>query len=179
MHQSEIELGLGWQAEIFEGCEECIIAAVLGHRHVNPVQFSVDRRCDAVGKFGQDRRVLGFHNMFVAGIAITQMNTHVGFVWDHVAEPAELLEGETLWVPLWHGQESLAGKNLHANIPLNRQALQWNTLRNGCHVPRYGALICLQEGGPGGRRHIETGHRIRSGRAHLKTHLGRYHACLL
>ena len=80
MHQPQVELGLGREAQLVEGCEVGVVIALDRHRDMHPVDAALNR----LGNWVEDRHarpaVLGLDEVLVLVVAVAQVKAEFDVV---------------------------------------------------------------------------------------------------
>ena len=134
--KAEIQIRLRRQGECAKRGKIRGIAAVTRHRHMDEIHLARTRLRNAVGIGDAGGKIGGLDNMFVTGIAVTQMNARLDIHGHEAEKPGDPRGGGGQNVFIMQRHTAIGGDNFVTDIPLDGELVVGDPSGNGLNFLR-------------------------------------------
>jgi hypothetical protein len=159
--QAEIKLGFVTELQRLERGEIGVVGASFWHRHVEELDRTRDPRGDRVRDLDHDTGILRLHHVLVGRAAVTQVVAKLDRGRHGIADLREHVDGFDPDVDRARLVVALPRQHFLAHVPLQRDAVVRERLRDLRDLAGEMLRQCRQELGPVRRHHVVVGRRER------------------
>ncbi len=161
MDQAEIEAGRRRQLQRRERREIAVVGSPLRHRQMEELDRALHAGQNRVGDLDHDAGILGLHHVLVRGAAVAEVIAEIDAIRHRVADPSQHVDGLGAEVGRTFVVVAFPGQHLLAHVPLDRDPVVGNRLRDSLHLADEMLRQRRQQFRPIRRHHVVVGRRNR------------------